>query len=306
MSDGLLHVLGTSVRECADGVGADGAPCSGRVITAAIIAFSGENSATRGGQRSGLKEQSPAEAHSEQLPDAPTAEARAVRKAAALLDCDSEACVLTHPKFRTHAAKHGVTPTAIQAELAQRFKLEGPRDSAAWLTNTHIDLTLQRWARRHADFFPCPFAMMDFETYDNEFNKADLLRLYDEKAVRTFACVLNTDTSRGPGKHWVSVFVDMRSDAWSIEYFNSTGQPPPSAVVRWLERTRAQHATRNSAVTAGPVSSLVHQRSHSECGVYSLFFIRHRLEGTPASHFADNVIPDAVMEKFRRHLFRKK
>ena len=54
------------------------------------------------------------------------------------------------------------------------------------------------------------------------------------------------------------------------------------------------------------VTSVAHQRSQTECGPYSLYYIRRRLEGAPVETFTDPKvrISDEAMEEFRRYLFR--
>ena len=52
------------------------------------------------------------------------------------------------------------------------------------------------------------------------------------------------------------------------------------------------------------VSSLEHQESNTECGLYTLFYIRARLENVPYSRFLEQEIPDENMIEFRKHCFR--
>lgn len=267
------------------------------------------------------------------LPTADTPAAAAVRKAAAALKCDSESCVLV-----SLARARAVSDAEVRREFAHNFKPVGPRLGRALLSNSNIDNTLKRWADEFPDFCPCPFAMADFETNGDAFASADPARLRTEgeakgEPCRTFACVHNTDVSTGGGKHWVAVFVDMRADPagkdpWSVEYFNSAGHPPARPVVRWMERTRAQlEAARRQMADASrapaardagardastplavsrAVTSVAHQRSQTECGPYSLYYIRRRLEGAPVETFTDPKvrISDEAMEEFRRYLFR--
>src|SRR5208282_3841045 len=105
------------------------------------------------------------------------------------------------------------------------------------------------------EFYPCPFAMMDFDSTREAFatvDLADVLRGAEPAdlgpgvgAVRRpascFGCVVNTDNSTSPGKHWVAVFVDCRAppgEPWTVEYFNSVGRPPPKPMAKWMERSR--------------------------------------------------------------------
>lgn len=338
----LLADLDTAPDECADGVNrASGAPCSSRPVVLAIMDFvkkkgvavpaKGDAVPAKGDAVPAKADAVPAKAdHCDPiLPTAASAEAAAVRAAAALVGCESESCVLQHPAFLEAAPK-----SAVAADLELRFKAPGPRNTTELLSNFNIDDTLRKWARHFDNFFPCPFAMMDFDATREPFAVIDLGAVLQgrvecdlgpgvglvRRPARRFGCVVNTDTSRGSGKHWVAVFVDCSSaeGAWTVEYFNSVGQPPPKAMVKWMERSRARLAAcrqeaasgetpwRPGPVEAVPVTRIDHQQSQTECGLYSLYYIRRRLEGTPYSFFEETVVPDAAMTEFRRHVFRSK
>lgn len=231
------------------------------------------------------------------------------------LKCDSESCVLKHPKI----SKYISDDKQLKQELAINFKTEGPRNSTKLLSNFNIDNTLLLWAREYTTFYPCPFSMIDFNIYSNQFSQINLKDMYNgmdyyvdpiygkiQKKFNCFACVLNTDVSSGKGKHWVCVFVDMRSKTkpWTIEYFNSTGNPPCSAVVNWMEQQRYNLLEIYKNIETISVTTLVHQYSMTECGLYSLYYIRARLDNTPYTFFITNSISDNLMVEFRKHVFR--
>lgn len=250
----------------------------------------------------------------------------AVKAAAQLLDCGSEACVVEHPDLLQYVRQRAgpQAATALAAEAAQRFKERGPRNSTALLSNFNIDGVLRRWAEEFPRFFCCAFAMMDFaEAGGYELARVSLPHVRQGRATQqslqgkplrrpcdTFACVLNTDVSSGQGKHWVCLLVDMRPPAepWTVEYFNSAGNPPPRAVTRWCETTAdelREHRGAAGEVRTLAVTDVAHQKSRTECGLYALFYIRARLEGRPASFFAKEKVPDAAMTEFRKHVFRE-
>ena len=52
------------------------------------------------------------------------------------------------------------------------------------------------------------------------------------------------------------------------------------------------------------MTDMDHQESRTECGLYALFYIRRRLEGTPLSFFEERPVPDEAMTAFRQHVFR--
>lgn len=241
-----------------------------------------------------------------------------VSKAAGALSCDSESCVITHPSFRKFGNRSGLaTASQINGELETRFKYVGPREGNSLLSNIHIDETLQRWARVFTSFYCCPFAMMDFEVNGDKLGKIDIYDVFEGKvpldignkevvlrSANTFACVLNTDISSGPGKHWVAVFVDNRNPICSIEYFNSAGNPPTKAVTRWMAKAKKRIVSKGGAAEIVAVTDIDHQESQTECGVYTLYYVRRRLEGTPYTFFFDRLVPDDLMTEFRKHCFR--
>jgi hypothetical protein len=321
-----LEGLTTTTEECAEDVDrAPGAPCSSRRVLKAIAEFV-VDVGPAGGLR-GAGTEAPA---GSLLPTAPTAEAAAVRAAAAALGCDSESCVVAHPALREFVVDRGLAPEgALALELALRFKEGGPRDSLALLSNYDLDGTLRRWARVFPEFFPCPFAMMDFDRNGDLFGEVDLPTVLEgrqevdlgpgigvvRRRCTCFGCIVNTDTSSGKGLHWVAVFVDCRgAGPWTVEYFNSAGRPPPRPMVAWCEKTRARLAeyraglggpAAGAGAEAVPVTDVDHQESQTECGLYALYYIRRRLEGTPHTFFADRPIPDDAMTAFRAHVFRR-
>ena len=221
--------------------------------------------------------------------------------------CDgSEACVLSK-------AGHHVDKRRAQIELMTKFKPEGPKNSTALLNNVVIDNCLISWCADYPDFYPCPFAMMDFARTKEKFETINLVDLFTKKHVdgkykRIFGCVINTDNSTGPGKHWVSCVVNARDmKNILILYYNSAGNPPPEPIIEWMERRRRELSEMDACegdVEIIPVTRVRHQESNTECGVYSLYFIRCMIEGNSYDMFFNNIIDDEAMKKFRKFLFR--
>jgi hypothetical protein len=331
-----LAGLTTSTDECAEDIDhAEGTPCATKKILKAVAEFVVNTAPESSLESSALAPQQREAAPgggADLLPTADTPEAIAVRRAAAVLGCTSESCVIAHPTLRQFIVDRQLAaPRAHELELELRFKASGPRDSLALLSNYNLDETLQRWARVFPEFFPCPFAMMDFDSNGDYFGDADLPAILEGHAdadlgrgvgrarrpFECFGCIVNTDTSRGPGKHWVAVFVDCRpppGEPWTVEYFNSAGRPPPKPMLKWMERTRARLADYRASrpecrgaicdVVSVPVTDMDHQESQTECGLYALFYIRRRLEGTPYEFFEQQLVPDDAMTAFRQHVFR--
>lgn len=231
-------------------------------------------------------------------------------------NCDSESCILNNKSFINSSNKD-----KIEYVLNNNFKTKGPRNNTNLLSNFNIDKTLLLWGKEFDNFYPCSFSMIDFDIHPNNFSKINLFDVvngdayyYDnnnkkiQAKFNCFACVLNTDVSSGRGKHWVCIFVDCRSkkkeDSWTIEYFNSAGNSPCNSVIKWMESQRINLMKLNKNVETLNVSNTVHQYSMTECGPYSLYYIRSRLDGVSYTHFYSYIIPDNLMIEFRKHIFR--
>jgi hypothetical protein len=320
----VLGVLTTSASDaCAPGTkGAAGGVCSAPRTVAKLGEFIVATGAAKGAGRAGS---APGAFRGKAPRDV-------VAAAAAALGCPDEACAVTHPNFINYVVKTEGKGEAneLVREAATRFKPKGPRDSTALLSNFDIDAVLEQWAAEFSEpgnaFYNFSFAMMDFEKTGDHLARVDPCDIIDGQAVQslgaagkarrpcnTFACVLNTDYSSGRGKHWVAVFGDCRGDGpWSVEYFNSAGNPPPREVVKWAEETAARlklcrvRAGSSAPVEATYLTNTRHQDGNTECGLYALYFIRRRLEGAPPDEFMREAgrIPDADMTEFRKHVFR--
>lgn len=321
-----LSLVSTTPSECVEGLCRPGEPCSSPEVVAALSAFIRT--------RPEFEERDPpppAGAGEPELLPHRGVGAAIIRRAAGALGCSSESCLVSHPEVRGYL--DAAVPGSAR-ELDTRFKEGGPREGRALLSNFNIDGTLQRWAYEFEDFYNYPFCMMDFARTGGVLVRhppaealagrakqivrnpeaAEIEKV--RRACRCMGCIVNTDVSTGLGLHWVAVFVDCRSReaAWTLEYFNSAGNPPPREMTRWLEETRRALAAARARkprtyggeeVKVVPVTSFRHQRSQTECGLYSLFYIRSRLEGvSPATFMRGGRITDEVMAEFRRHVFR--
>jgi len=228
------------------------------------------------------------------------------------LNCDSESCVLTHSDTKKY-----IPQPILDYELNTRFKAIGPRNTTELLNNINIDETMLIWAREYKQFYPCPFAMIDFDTNGNKFGYINLSNLINGKEqyidpiygiihgpFTTFGCVLNTDVYTGKGKHWICVFADMRYNNWTIEFFNSSGNRPCYSLMAWMEKQRKYLLSYNKNTSTVVATNITHQTDNHSCGSYALYYIRSRLDNIPYEYFANNRIMDKDAVEFRKHLFR--
>ncbi len=220
------------------------------------------------------------------------------------LNCDTEKCVIT--KLASKLGKQ-----KVDALIRNNFKVPGPRDNKL-LSNVHIDDTLQQWSTYHKGFYAYNFNMLNYVKYS--FRNGEVVESPDTLATvhmqqlygkfNCAGCVINSDRYQGDGKHWMALFVDMRTTPMSVEFFNSSGNAPGPEWINWLIKTKGELESLGSKpVEIIKASNIRHQQSKTECGVYSLFYIYARLNGIPISVFKKIPIPDQLMFKFRQHLF---
>jgi hypothetical protein len=227
---------------------------------------------------------------------APTADEKMIA-AMETTGCDTVACTIKK------SLPKDVAKSVIQVHL----KKEGPRDSTALLSNFDIDETIEQWRREYPDMHHIPYAMIDFATADHGrgLDAADISKAAAD-GVKSVACVLNTDVSTGPGKHWVCIHCDLASRPCTLEYFNSAGNPTPPQVLDWLEKQKALLREAGIPADVVGVTDVRHQDSRTECGIYVLYYLRSRIVGIPLKHFFGARISDDSMTEFRKLLFRNK
>ena len=217
--------------------------------------------------------------------------------------CTSESCVITRVMPKTGNREYVI----LDLELKARFKPPGPRRNQ-WLSNYNIDDSLELWTHIYPRFYNCEFAMRDFNKYDSELSSINLKKLMSGQNKRKTNCdtmgvVCNTDAMSGGGKHWTVLFVDMRQTPITIEFFNSSGSPPCHSYSEWQHKMQAELLPTPSEIVIP--NKIQHQLGRTECGVYSLYYIRARLEGKPWTWFDKERVTDAEMTEFRSYLFRQ-
>jgi hypothetical protein len=152
--------------------------------------------------------------------------------------------------------------------------------------------------------------MLDYKTYSfrngRVLNHPDTLATVHMgdlvgRGITHAGCVINSDKYHGDGKHWMALFVDIPGE--TVEFFNSSGNDPQVAWVDWMVKTAEELRQCGKKAKLIKVSSIRHQNSKTECGVYSLFYIWSRLNGIPCDVFLKHKINDDHIFHFRQLLF---
>ena len=240
-----------------------------------------------------------------------------VTKAMEVVGVESEGKLLEHPDVKSK-----IGTGKVNKELDNNFnRATGAVDPirAELLDNFDIDDTLTYWATHSKRVFGkkfkhIPFQMIDFESVGSELARTSVADLICQ-GYHSFGCVLNTDYSSGGGKHWFCLYGDFEhagteNDPYRLEYFNSSGKIVNRLpqVQTWLEKSKAEVMVDKrlkkycEIVQAAPKAL---QFSRTECGVWSLIYIKGRLQGLPCNWFYEAGVTDADIKKLREHIFRK-
>lgn len=204
-----------------------------------------------------------------------------------------------------------------------------------WLSNFDIFEVVKQYEISHPEFKIIGPTTIDFDTTLPEKNGRCVLDDLCQFSLARFikmnktkiAIVFNLDKYYQSGSHWVSMFIDIKHKF--IFFFDSAdnGVPPEiwlknpnnnkmlplvnRIIQQGLELPKPIHFTfyNNEGVT--------HQKSNTECGMYSLFFIVTMLTGkTPITKgilsikkrialFLETKIPDTLVFKHRKIYFNE-
>lgn len=233
-----------------------------------------------------------------------------IEKAKKYLNVDSEAGIWENHKFKHFAGINKSTHI-----VKNIFKPKGPANSTALLDNFNIDETLSQWSKHSKELFGkkyyhIPFQMIDFDKTGTELSRFSIMELL-ESEYDCFGVVLNTDISSGRGKHWFCLYGDLnhngtKEDPYTLEYFNSSGNPPMIQVDIFLKRT-VYDLLKETGQYCEIIRS-AHKRlqySQTECGVWSLMYIKSRLDGHPYDYFYKRKTSDAEITEMRKRIFRQ-
>lgn len=190
--------------------------------------------------------------------------------------CSKEACWLDvlEPQEKKNIEKHLFSP---------KKPIEWKRNPREWLSNIEILQVLNQYQTAYPDFLFIGPTTIDFDTKINgqcvcpelcEFS----LQKYVSLGKTKIAIVYNLDNVYGKGTHWVSHFIDI-NDKFQF-YFNSSGNKIPDEIKTFVDRVDSQAKDMNTTLDFYEMysndlgrSSIEHQMSNTECGMYSLYFI---------------------------------
>jgi hypothetical protein len=154
-----------------------------------------------------------------------------------------------------------------------------------WLSNFDIEKVLQQYEVAYPEFKLLGPSSIDYDTIVggqcvwDDICRMQLRDLMARKK-RKLGIVFNLDKHDEPGSHWVSMFVDL--DNKFIFYFDSALNPTPPEIVRLKKTIMKQGLALNPPINFKYITNTkAHQKTNTECGMYTLYFIISLLTGKP-------------------------
>ena len=216
--------------------------------------------------------------------------------------CDTESCWLDKLQIESRIVnQYGSSP----------FRPRGPANNNQWLSTVNIREVLKQYEDVYPDFIALGPVPIDFcKLAYNEVCNINLKQVIS-KGKRRIGIVFNTDPSDKPGKHWVSMFIDLSGnpDQWEVNYFDSYGRAKVAPEIRNLiKNLKTQHPSMIVRMNCSDdfcTAMVNHQKLNTECGVYSINFIVERLHGRSWKDMVtDNLYDDATVARKRKVFFR--
>ena len=213
------------------------------------------------------------------------------------------------------------------------------KNPVEWLSTYDIEKCLHQYEEAYPEFLFFGATPIDI-CQKNTFNEKVLGKLCDiylpdilKKGYTKIGVVFNTDPHDKPGQHWFSCFMDLEKG--QLFLFDSNGIHSNSnsnsnsnsieklttqsisslydPVVKALQKIQKQgnqlyQQKRFPSIIKNPFSIYFnkqkHQRTNSECGMYSIYFIVRMIEGSDFKQINSQPIPDKFVFQFRNIFFR--
>lgn len=245
------------------------------------------------------------------------------------LDCQKEECWLDslfEPSMKEKIKRFIFAP---------KHPPEWKSNPNEWLTNFDIEKVMKQYEVSNPEFKFIGPTTIDFDSRPEDWGgkcvledlcRFDLARFIRAKRTK-IGIVFNLDKHDQSGSHWVSLFIDIENKF--IFFFDSADNPIPKEIYQenisnkpndknpLVNRILEQGLKEDIHFTFYNNRGRQHQKSNTECGMYSLFFIITMLTGEnpftkgrmPISSrirlFLKKNIPDKLMASCRKIFYNE-
>lgn len=223
--------------------------------------------------------------------------------------CNVETCWL-----RQNFMKDETTRMLMSYTFAPEAPKSWKKNPYEWLSSLDIERVMKQYEEKYQCFEflgPSPIDFDSNSTYYNgegkcvwdELCKFNLLEMF-KKGKNKIGIIFNLDPHYNPGSHWVSMFINIKEKF--VFYFDSNGDKIPNQIKELANRIieQAQNPPINIKMMFKENHPFEHQKSNTECGMYSLYFIISLLTDEKThEHFMNKRVTDKDMKKLRNEYF---
>ena len=185
------------------------------------------------------------------------------------------------------------------------FLPDAPQGKYAWLSTINIDDALNQLSQVYSNFLFLGAVPMDFDDLPVlGIKDLNFHQLHVKENINQIGIVFNTDEHYKPGQHWVSSFIDLKKK--QIYFFDSVGDRPDDRVIKLFARVAKFLMSFNNCPFEKldiRYNNIQHQYADSECGVYSINFIRRMVQGETFEQVINERLDDETMNKCRQIYF---
>jgi len=186
--------------------------------------------------------------------------------------CKVESCWLKQ-KF----VKEKVDKELLEFTFAPKAPDSWKKNSHEWLSSIDLEKVMKQYEHAYPSFSfigPSPIDFDSVKLYGQcvweELCNFDLYN-YLHSGKTKIGVIFNTDPHYKGGSHWISLFINIKQKY--IYFFDSNGNKAPNEIKSFIERVKLQGNQIGIDFNVESNYPLEHQKSESECGMYSLYLI---------------------------------
>ena len=219
--------------------------------------------------------------------------------------CQNEKCWLKQKFMEKHLDNN-----LLKYTFAPNAPAKWRQNPNEWLDSDNINQVMRQYEHHYPEFKFIGPSPIDFDAIESfgrcvwpdlcNFNVKDYL----DKGIYKIGMIFNTDPHYKGGSHWISTFIDFKKKY--LFYFDSNADKTPKELITLFHDIKYQALALPKPIILDIwQNTTVHQRSDTECGVYSLYTIIQLLTGKMNLKNFGERIPDNIMEKARGIFFNK-
>jgi hypothetical protein len=192
--------------------------------------------------------------------------------------------------------------TALEELQKHTFRPNGPEGKFEWLNTININEIMIQNENTHPGFNFLGTVPIDFDKFERygfiNLNFEELLQNNKTK----IGAVFNLDKHNEPGSHWVALYADLIKR--EVYFFDSYGILPDKRIRAFMRRIVKFFLSKSiDADYKADYNKIRHQYKNSECGVYSINFIKRMLRGDEFQDICNSKTNDDTVNKCRRIYF---